>query len=101
MVTFDSSALDAVAELCRGFQVRELLVFGSAAREDFDPERSDIDLLVEFKPQAKIGLFQYFDLQERLSQTLHRQVDLVSKSGLNPIIRDEVLSEARPIYDGV
>jgi predicted nucleotidyltransferase len=34
--------------LCRRFHVRRLDLFGSAARGDFDPERSDVDLLVEF-----------------------------------------------------
>jgi len=95
MYAFDSSSLTAVAELCRQFQVRELLVFGSAARDDFDPERSDIDLLVEFEPEARIGLFRYAELQQRLAELLGRKVDLISKRGLKAIIRDEVLSQAR------
>ena len=89
---------DAVlAELAARYYVRELAVFGSVLREDFDSE-SDIDLLVEFEPSAQISLFEHFDLQEELRALLGRSVDLISKRGLNPIIRDDVLESARIVY---
>jgi hypothetical protein len=44
--------LDAVARLCRHHDVRRLALFGSAAREDFDPLRSDVDFLMDFEPMA-------------------------------------------------
>ena len=48
---------EEVAELCRRFHVRRLEVFGSAARGDFDPERSDVDFLVEFDPDRRANAF--------------------------------------------
>src|SRR5438270_5382461 len=48
----------ALAELCRRYQVRELSVFGSAARGEMRPD-SDIDLLVEFQPDAGIDLVDH------------------------------------------
>jgi hypothetical protein len=86
-----------LAEICRRYQVRELAVFGSAARGAMRPD-SDIDLLVEFLPEAEIGLLEHAGLMLDLAQLLGRGVDLVSKRGLKPFIRDSVLREARPVY---
>jgi len=56
-------------------------------------------LLVEFYPEAGIGLFQHAAAQRELATLLGRKVDLVSKRGLKSLIRDEILSQARPIYE--
>jgi hypothetical protein len=86
-----------LAELCRRYRVRELAVFGSAARGEMR-EDSDVDLLVEFLPEAEIGLLEHAGLMLDLSELLGRRVDLVSKRGLKPLIRDSILREARPVY---
>jgi len=86
-----------LAEICRRYQVRELAVFGSAAQGAMRPD-SDIDLLVEFLPEAEIGLLEHAGLMLDLAQLLGRRVDLVSKRGLKPFIRDSVVREARPVY---
>jgi predicted nucleotidyltransferase len=89
--------MDKISGLCRSYKVRELSLFGSALRKDFSP-RSDIDLLVEFEPDARIGLVALSRMQRELEAILERKVDLVSKRGLKPLIRDEVLSQARVLY---
>jgi len=86
-----------LAALCRQYQVRELSLFGSAARGEMRPD-SDIDLLVEFLPDAQIDLVDYAGLMLDLSSLLGRKVDLVSKNGLKSLIRDSVLEEARLVY---
>ena len=86
-----------LADLCCRYHVRELSIFGSAARGDVRPE-SDIDLLVEFLPDARVDLFDYSGLMLDLSELIGCKVDLVSKKGLKPLIRDSVLKEARPVY---
>ena len=86
-----------VAAYCRRNGIRTLEVFGSALRDDFRPE-SDIDLLVEFEPGAEIGLFEHARIARELGDLLGRKVDLVSKKGLKPRIRDEVLAHAEPLY---
>ncbi len=77
--------------------MREISVFGSAIHGQMRPD-SDIDLLVEFQPDAEIGLLEHAGLMLDLSELLGRRVDLVSKRGLKPAIRDLVLREARAIY---
>ena len=91
--------VDAIklADLCRRYYVRELSLFGSAARGEMRPD-SDIDLLVEFLPDAEIDLVDYAGLMLDLSHLLGRNVDLVSKNGLKPMIRASVLKEARLLY---
>jgi uncharacterized protein len=87
----------ALAELCRRYHVVELSVFGSAARGNMRPD-SDIDLLVEFLPQAEVDLFDHAGLMLDLADLLGQRVDLVSKNGLKPMIRASVLEEARLLY---
>jgi predicted nucleotidyltransferase len=86
-----------LADLCRRYQVRELSLFGSAARGEMRPD-SDIDLLVEFLPDSQVDLVDYAGLMLDLSRLIGRKVDLVSKNGLKPLIRNSVLQEARLVY---
>ena len=94
LVEVDESKL---AEICQRYGVRELSVFGSAVRGEMRPD-SDIDFLVEFLPDAEIGLVEYAGLMLDLSALLGRKVDVVSKRALKPLIRDSVIREARPVY---
>ncbi len=89
--------MDRIGEICRRYHVKELAVFGSQVRGDVQPD-SDVDFLVEFEEQAAVGLIEFAALMRELSETLGRKVDLVSKNGLKPLIRDAVLREARAAY---
>lgn len=91
--------LDQISELCRKYDVRELSVFGSAARSDFGPD-SDVDFLVIFEnDDYGPWMGKLTDLEADLSNLLHRPVDLVPKDRLKWVIRDEVLSEAKVVYE--
>jgi hypothetical protein len=94
---FEIADAAGLAAVCRRYQVRELCLFGSAARGELRPD-SDIDILVEFLPESKIDLVDYAGLMLELSQLFGRKVDLVSKSGLKPLLRPRVLREARLLY---
>src|SRR4051794_2203896 len=86
-----------LAELCRRYHVRELALFGSVLRDDFGPD-SDVDVLVEFEPDAPIGLLEYIRLQRELATLFERDVDLVEKVGLKRFVRDNVLQSAQVLY---
>jgi predicted nucleotidyltransferase len=88
---------DRISEICKRYGVRELAVFGSAARGDLRPE-SDVDILVDFEPDARIGLVKFASLSEELEGLVGRRVDLVTKTGLKQRVRSEVLAEAQLVY---
>jgi uncharacterized protein len=88
---------EQIADLCRRYQVREMALFGSAARGELRPD-SDIDVLVELEPGHHLGLFEFDDLQTHLARIFGRKVDLVSKSGLKPRVRPWALRDAKIIY---
>jgi predicted nucleotidyltransferase len=93
---FDFSS-DALERVCREFHVRELILFGSVLRQDFRPN-SDVDLLVDFDPDARVGLLTLSRLRRELESILHRNVDLVPKRGLKPAVRDEIGDLSRILY---
>jgi len=86
-----------IAEICRRYRVKELSLFGSAARGELRSD-SDVDLMVEFLPGAEIGLLQHFAAERELSALLGRKVDLVSKRAIRKTLMDEILPQARLIY---
>lgn len=72
------------------FHVRSLSVFGSMIRGDACPD-SDIDLLVEFEPNARVGLFEYARLQRYLQEILGRKVDLATPKALHKALKKDIL----------
>jgi len=86
-----------IEHICRRYGVKELAVFGSAAREELRAD-SDIDLLVEFLPDAEVSLLQHLAAERELSELLGRRVDLVSKRALRDALKEDALSQARLIY---
>ena len=90
----------ALAELCRKYRVKTLEVFGSVADGTFDPERSDLDFLVEFLPQASAVIFHgYFDFKEELERLYGRKVDLVMPGAVrHDRFRDAINRQRRLVY---
>ena len=88
---------EQLAEFCRRNRIRQLSLFGSVLRDDFGPD-SDVDVLVEFDPGARVGFMALARLARELSQLLGRRVDLVPQDGLKPRWRDEVLSHIEVLF---
>ncbi|MGK7881814.1 MAG: nucleotidyltransferase family protein [Crocosphaera sp.] len=92
---------ETLAKLCQENKIKELAVFGSILREDFN-NNSDIDLLVSYQPTAKRGLIQKIQMIETLKLLFNRDVDLVSKKAIenshNWIRRQNILDSAEVIY---
>lgn len=91
---------EAIRRLCADLAVRELRVFGSVITEHFDPERSDLDFLVEFINPDQPGIFdRYMSLAEGLEVIFQRPVDLVTKQAMkNPVFRHTVNSTSQALY---
>lgn len=68
-------------------------LFGSVARGDGNPG-SDIDILVDLDPAAKLGVFEYVGVKEFIAGLFDGPVDVVSRDGLKPHLRPAVLADA-------
>jgi predicted nucleotidyltransferase len=89
-----------IEAICRRFHVRRLDLFGSAARDDFDPAHSDLDFLVEYESNNPLGgLEAYFGLKEELEALFGRQVDLVEPGAVrNPYLRAQIARSRAPVF---
>jgi hypothetical protein len=87
-----------IAEFCRANRIRRLALFGSVLRDDFTAS-SDVDVLVEFDANARVGLIRLAALEFELSQLLGRKVDLNTPGFLSKYYRESILSEAEVQYD--
>lgn len=88
----------AVAEFCRRYGVRKLSFFGSVLTRRFS-ESSDVDMLVEFRPEERVGFFRLAEMEEQLSRLFGgRRVDLRTPADLSVYFRDEVVRTAQTVY---
>ncbi len=92
----------AIAEFCERWNVFELALFGSVLRDDFGP-RSDIDVLVSLDETARHTLFDLHQMEEELRSIFGRDVDLVSRRGVetsrNHVRRRAILESEQTIYE--
>jgi predicted nucleotidyltransferase len=92
---------DKIADFCHRWRIVELALFGSVLRDDFRPD-SDVDVLVTFAPDARWGLFDLVHMQDELKAIFEREVDLVSRRGIeasrNYIRRKAILDSTEVIY---
>lgn len=79
--------------LLNRYSVKTISVFGSIARGEAKSS-SDVDLLIEFLPDAKIGLFEYIALKDELSDLLGVSVDLATPDSLHPAMKTSIMNEA-------
>ena len=90
--------MDELVAFCQSHPIRKLCLFGSVLRPDFSP-KSDVDVLVEFTLGAGIGFIELFAMQEELTDLLGRQVDLLTAGALSRHFRQQVLDQAKILYE--
>jgi predicted nucleotidyltransferase len=89
---------ERLADFCKTNRIQKFALFGSVLREDFSPS-SDVDILVEFAPDARVGLIRLAALEIELGEILGRKVDLNTPGFLSRHYRDRILAEAEVQYD--
>ena len=82
---------------CKKHHIRKLSLFGSALRDDFNPE-SDLDFLVEFDPAHIPGFIRMAGMELELGEILGRKVDMRTAQDLSRYFRDEVINSAKVQY---
>ena len=91
--------IEDIGRLCRLHGVRRFEVFGSILRQDFDPQRSDVDVLVEFEPQVANTFENFLDLKEALEALFGLGVDLVELQAIrNRRLRRHIEQSKCPVY---
>ena len=92
---------EKITAFCERWKVSNLALFGSVLRDDFR-EDSDLDVLVEFRPDATVGLFDLSQMQRQLSEIFGREVVLVDRRSVeqsrNYFRRKSILCEVETIY---
>lgn len=74
-----------------------LSLFGSTVRGTARPD-SDVDVLVDIDPDVRFSLIDLVSVKDFLEDQLGRTVDVVTREGLDPAIRDRVIREARAVF---
>lgn len=85
-----------VISILRNHGIKKILVFGSYARGEATP-KSDLDLIVEF-PKGT-SLLDHIRIENELIEKLKIKVDLISKNGISPYLKDDIMKEAIVIYE--
>ena len=99
MVGLVADNLDSIRAACARRRVSFLELVGSAARDDFDPSRSDIDVLVDFPDDAPDLFNAYMGLREDLAQILGRPVDVITLRGIrNSLLLESLRRDAVRLY---
>ena len=100
-ITASDLPMEKIAQFCDRWQVTEFALFGSVLREDFRPD-SDIDVMVEFHPEAHPTFSTLDQMEAELKTIFHRDVDLITRQGIatsrNYLRRNQILSSAQVIY---
>jgi predicted nucleotidyltransferase len=91
---------EQITELCRTHHVQRLSIFGSAVRDDFDPATSDVDVRVEFAPDALDDYVRNLhSLHDQLAEMFGRKVDLLSAKKIeNPYLRKIIEDSQVTLY---
>lgn len=90
---------EAIARVCEQFGVARLRVFGSALTDHFDPTRSDVDFLVDYKADAERTFPALFALRDALADIVGKPVDLLdSRTVTNPYFAKSVFDSAQDVY---
>lgn len=89
--------LRAQADALRRRGVTALYLFGSTARGDAG-DRSDIDLFIDYDKSRKFSLIDLVATQHFIEDRLKAKVDLGTRDGLDPAMRDRVLAEAIRVF---
>lgn len=96
--TVKKKILEAIENEPMQDNIKRASLFGSFLRGE-QTQDSDVDVLIEFKPEAKIGLFEFVRLQRRLGEFVGRKIDLLTPASLSKFFKDQIINEAEIIYE--
>lgn len=87
-----------IGDFCKKHHIIYLALFGSILTPHFS-SKSDVDILVKFEKKHIPSFFDIADMEEELTLIVGRKVDLKTPEDLSRYFRDEVLAQAKILYD--
>lgn len=78
--------------------IKKVSVFGSYLHGD-SKDSSDVDVLIEFNPAAKVGFFRLIEIQREIEKSVGKKVDLLTPESLSKYFKEEVMAEADLVYE--
>jgi len=97
MKTKDIPNRDKLINVMRQNEIEFAALFGSRAKDNAQ-SGSDYDILIQFTPNARVGLFKYQEIEDKIAETLGEKVDLVTVNGIDKYIKEEVFQTMKVIY---
>jgi len=92
-----------IAQFCQKWNLTEFALFGSVLRDDFRPASSDVDVMIQYRPEAVPSFYDLDLMEDDLKAILGRDVDVITRpsieSSTNYLRRHEILSSAQVIYE--
>ena len=89
---------EKIAAFCRERQIRKLSLYGAVLREDFDPARSDVNVVVEMEPNARTG-FRFFGYGDELAAIFGTKVDFGTVAMISSCDREKALADTLTLYE--
>ena len=94
---------DILETFCKKWKIKTLYFFGSVLRSDFNYNKSDLDVMVEFKIDAEWTLLDHVEMRDELIKITGRSVDLLTKRSIersqNKMRKEEILRTAKVVYE--
>ena len=92
-----------IAQFCQKWNLTELSLFGSVLRDDFKPDSSDVDVMIQYRPESVPSFYDLDLMEEDLKAIFGRDVDVITRPSIensaNYLRRHEILSSAQVIYE--
>lgn len=92
----NNATVTKLISLLKPYGVKRIGIFGSFARGDFN-KNSDIDVLVDFRERK--SLLEIVHIENEISETLGRKIDLLTEKAISPYLIDRIMNETRVVYD--
>ncbi|MGE7371083.1 nucleotidyltransferase family protein [Neorhizobium sp. NPDC001467] len=89
--------LKSQADAIRALGATSLYLFGSVARDEAGPD-SDLDLFIDYDPQSRFSAFDLVGIKIFLEEELALDVDLTTRDGLHPILKDRIEASATQVF---
>ncbi|CAH2409431.1 nucleotidyltransferase family protein [Mesorhizobium escarrei] len=85
------------ADAIKGMGATSLYLFGSAAREDAQPD-SDLDLFIDYDPARRFSLIDMVGIKQFLEEKMSTEIDITTRDSLQPMLKAQIEQSAVRVF---